>query len=383
MIMVQDQMATGTVIGPLTQRHLLPMMAPTTILCGVGRIDFDERSASFFRFARELVKEGRPGRVTDAFGETMIVHHPVDVQIFHTDHPKTVYNLPALLMGEVLTPERDALMDTRYDFAMLTPFGCTLCQFGVLALHLGQRLFLFAEEARVLDLRGIGKRRKGFESHVNTHLSIRWLKALGLTLHREAHVPLARRSTGDRTGFDGTLHGAVIDHFDTADLGEADTGIMRDTKATLREGETIVAGSRTEAREPRGLTNFDATEEGFKGELNTYRDVLQDLGMHAFEGRTLLFQEGEGFLLLIERKGFPRLLIGGFAYFQQVVIEPTALRKCLVKLVNLFLGWVDPVLVGFTYMQSIAQSREGVKRNRSTPAPNKVGPFISRLKDGR
>ena len=76
-------------IGSFTERHLLPMVAPAAILRRVGRVDFDQRSASFFRFAREMIKELRPGRVTDAFGKTMIVNHPIDMQIFNTDDPET------------------------------------------------------------------------------------------------------------------------------------------------------------------------------------------------------------------------------------------------------------------------------------------------------
>lgn len=41
-------------VHTLTQRHLLSVVTPAAILTGVGRVDFDEHSASFFRLAREL-----------------------------------------------------------------------------------------------------------------------------------------------------------------------------------------------------------------------------------------------------------------------------------------------------------------------------------------
>ncbi len=369
-------------IHTLTQGHLLPMVAPAAILGRIGRIDFDERSASFFRFARELVKELRPCRVTDAFRETMVMYHPVDLEVFDADHAEAVNDLAALLMGEVLTSERDPLMDTGNRLAMLAPLRSTLCQSGVLALHLCQRLFFFTEEARVLNLSGIREGGKGFESHVNTDLSIRWLKAFRLAFYGEAHVPLARRRARNGTGFDLPFDLAVIDHLDAANFREADTMIMGDAKPRLREGETIVAVGPTEARVSWVLTRLAAAEEGFEGEVNADCNVLQHLGMHTFQRGALLFQKRESLLLLIEQEGLACLLIGGFAYFQQVIIQPTALRKRLVELMNLFLRWGDSVLVGFTHIGSIAQSRTDVEGQEVCPthAPNKERPFIPCLK---
>src|SRR5450755_170238 len=365
MIAVNGKVATGTLVDPFTQGHLLPMVAPAAILTGVGRVDFDERSASFFRFARELVKELRPRRVTDAFCQTMVVNHPVDLEVFDADRPEAVNDLPTLLMGEVLAPERDTLMHTGNGLAMLAPLGCAFRQFGMFTLHLCQCLFFCTEEARVLDLFPAREGCKGCESHVNTDLSINWFKAFGLTFYGEAHVPLARRGTGNRAGFDGTFDLAVRDHLDAANFREAHPVIMRDAKPRLREGETIVAIGPTEARVSRLLTRLEATEEGFHGEINAYRDILQHLGVDTFERGTLLFEQGEGVLLLIEREGFPRLLIRVLADFQQVVIEPTALKKRLVELVNLFPGRIESVLVGFTHTRILAQSRTHVKNEFS------------------
>ncbi len=69
----------------------------------------------------------------------------------------------------------------------------------------------------------------------------------------------------------------------------------------------------------------------------------------------------KGFLLLIEQKGYSLLLIAIFALPQQVVIEPTALFKGGIELVNLFLGWVYPILKHFTHTCVIAQNRTDVK----------------------
>ena len=66
------------------------MSTPAAGLTRVGRLDFDERSASFFRFARELGKKCRPRGICNAFGKTMVVYHPIDSEVFHTDDPKAI-----------------------------------------------------------------------------------------------------------------------------------------------------------------------------------------------------------------------------------------------------------------------------------------------------
>src|SRR6266542_5280657 len=100
-------------IGSLTQGHLLPMVAPATILRRVGRVDFDQHSASFFRFARELLKEGRPCRVTDAFGQTRVMKHSVHMKVFDTNGSELIDDLSTLLMGEVLPFPLGTFMHTR------------------------------------------------------------------------------------------------------------------------------------------------------------------------------------------------------------------------------------------------------------------------------
>ena len=55
------------------------------------------------------------------------------------------------------------------------------------------------------------------------------------------------------------------------------------------------------------------------------------------------------------------MLIAIFALPKQVVIEPTALFKGGIELVNLFLRWVYPILKHFTHTCVIAQNRTDVK----------------------
>src|ERR1700736_5681775 len=99
-------------IGTLRERHLLPMSTPATGLGCIGGVHSDQLTASFFRFAHQLIEECRPRHITDRFRQTMGVKHTVHVQIFHADNTGLIDNLPRMLMGEVLSTPRDTLMHT-------------------------------------------------------------------------------------------------------------------------------------------------------------------------------------------------------------------------------------------------------------------------------
>ena len=156
-------------IGSHTQGHRLPMVTPAAILRRVGRVDFEERSASFFRFAREMLKELRPCRVTDTFCQTMIMNHPVDMQIFDTNDPKGVDDRSALLVGEIVTSPFGSFMDPSDHLAMSTALFGPLLQFGVFVLHLGQGFFFGAKEVRVGNFLPVGEGGKGLETNINAN----------------------------------------------------------------------------------------------------------------------------------------------------------------------------------------------------------------------
>jgi hypothetical protein len=242
-------MTAGTLEDPNIQGHLLPVSTGATCLTRIGRIDFGERSASFFRFARELGKECRPRGICNAFGQTMVVNHAVHLEVFYTDDPRGIDNLTTSLMGEVLSSEANALMDAGNTLAMLASLGSPLGKFGVLTLHPGKGLFFLAYEARVLYLSAIGESGKGVQPDINTYLGGRGFQALWLTLNREADVPLASRGTMNGTGLHPAFDGPMVDHFDTSNLGEADSLIVGETKSTLRKGETIISSPALKAWE--------------------------------------------------------------------------------------------------------------------------------------
>ena len=151
------------------------------------------------------------------------------------------------------------------------------------------------------------------------------------------------------TGLERALHRTMVDHLDRANLGKYHPVIMGDGKATLRKTKRVVAPFPFETRVSRGLPSLAPSEEGFEGEINADRDILQDLRMHRREGGTLFFQDREGIDLPIARQTLALVLPCVFTHFKQVVIEPTTLFKRCLKAFVLFLGGIDPILKVFMH----------------------------------
>ena len=359
-------------IGTLTQGHELPVVAPAAILRGVGRIDFDKLSASFFRFAGQLRKEGRPRGICNAFGQTMIMQHSLDLQIFHADHPKTVNNLPTLLMGEIVPFEGNPLMDSRNHLPMLAAFSCALGQFGEFPLSLCQCLLFLAEKPGVLNCFGIGKGGKGFEPNINPHRGRGFWQSFRLTLHREGDIPFACRGTLYRTGFHLPPDRAMIDHVETANFRETDPFIMGDAKATLGEGERVIAARALETGKAGFLSLFShSAKEGLEGQIDTHGHILQHLGMHILQSGMRCFQDREGCLLLIQRQRLPLLLIRMLAAGKQVIIEPATLFQGFVEPDNLLFCGENPILKHFKHSQILAQSSTDVNK-QGIPIPSSI-----------
>ncbi len=379
-------------IHTLRKRHLLPVVAPATVLRCISRVDFYQVGASFCRFACQLIEKSRPRGITDAFGKAMVMHHAINGQVFHTDETVGVDDTMTFLMREVLSTEGNPLMYPRYHVAMLAPLGRTLLKFAMSALYLCQCRFFRAKETGIGNLFTSGKRGKGFQTYVNTDLLSVLRQTLRFALNRKADVPFAGTTSVNGTRLDLALDGAMIDHLDAPDLRENDTIIMgsaplarrQDTKTTLREGETIIAITPAKAGITGVLTGLDSAKERLHGEVNPHSNILQDLRMNTGERRTLGFQYRIRGLLLIARKPFAGLLIRFLAFFKQVIVEPSAFIKGRIQLCSLLFCWVYPVLKHLLHTSIVAQVYVGVNGLLKTLpiTPHKERPFIPRLKDG-
>ena len=158
--------------------------------------------------------------------------------------------------------------------------------------------------------------------------------------------------------------------------------IMGKTKARLREGEGVIASIALEAGKARVRRLFSHPSiEGFEGQINPNGNVLQDLGMHIFQGSAFLFQHGKGINLSVAGQTFTSLRVSLFAVSKEMVIEPTALFKRLVELLHLLLAWKNPILKRFTHAHMVAQTGQEGKREATPSLPqtrNAFHPLLQR-----
>src|SRR5437588_165770 len=194
-----------------------------------------------------LVEKGRPCCITDRFRQTMGVNHPIHMEIFHTDETGLIDNLSRMLMGEILTTPRDPLMDTSNNLAMCAPLWRPFRKLRVLTLHLCQGFLFSTKEVGIRDFLSIGKRGKGLQAYINAHGVGFFWQAFGFSLTGERGVPFASAALVDSECFDVAANGAMVDHFDGANLGEADPVLVGDAKARLRKGERVIAVLAREA----------------------------------------------------------------------------------------------------------------------------------------
>ena len=349
------QTAARTIEYSFFKWHWLPMSTGATGLTRVGRVDSDELVTSLCRFVTQLIKERRPRRVLNAFRQTMIVYHPVDVEVFHCDETELVNDPTGMLVSEVLAFPFGTLMHPSNDFPFMVSLTGALLSFGEVTLGFGQSLLFVAKKSRFFNFLAIGKSRKGFESDVNTYLSRIVRQFLRLIVAREAHVPLPCGGSGDSTSLRSPLHWSVKSNLDVPNLGEDKLATLDGTaRWDLRKGDAIVPAFTLKSGISRFLTCLQSSKESFHSQVDTNGYILEDLRMDSFKRRTFLLQYLERIDLLIARKALACLLVDGFASLKQMVIEPAALFKRLVKQSLLFLRWEDSVLKHFMHMNILA-----------------------------
>lgn len=355
-------------IDSCIERHGLPMSTFAACLRSIGWIDSNILPASFFRFAEQFAEELRPTRVNNAFCQTMVVNHAIDTQIFHSDHPRVVHNLAALLMGKIVASLRDPLMDSGKSFPTPAPFGRSLCQLAVLALHLCQRLLFFAEKARIGNLNPIRKRSECFESHINANGCITLRQAFGIALNRKRSMPLAGTTFVDRECLDFPFDRTMIHHFDMPNSRESQLLLSSNLEAELGKGEAVVSPIAFETGIAWVFACFDTAKECLESQIKPHSHILQDLRMDYLKRKVLLFQSWKRRLLLVERRGFPCLLVGITAVREQVIIQPSAFFQHGIELCFLIMGWIDAVLKHLTHTHNMHLNRTNVKRG-AAPHP--------------
>ena len=333
------------------KRHLLPMPALVTVLRCVGRIDFDKHPAGASSLVGKFVEKPRPSRVRNALCETVIVDHPVDGQIFNTDGAVTINNAPGMPMGEIITPESNALMNTSNNFAPLLSLRRAFFSLAQFALSLGKGLFVLPEKLGWVNGLAVGKRGKGAQADIDAYGFVVGSKPVRFNIATERNVPLASRRTSNGSGLGVSAHFAVQNDFDVSDLGDSQTPVFDGTsRRHLRKCKRVVPAFATKTRIARLFTRFYAAEESLVSKIDSDSNILQNLGMHTIQAVTLLLENWNRNRLRMVVQRFLALFPRSFSLFKQMVVKPTAFVKRAFEGFCLIAGRKQSVFKGFKHM---------------------------------
>src|SRR5215510_8108110 len=101
MITAYYSAARAAFVNTHGKRHLLPVAAFATNLARVSWINSFKRPASVLSFAFRHREKASPSHIADCLGETAILDHPADVQIFDRDRVKTSDQIASNLMVKI------------------------------------------------------------------------------------------------------------------------------------------------------------------------------------------------------------------------------------------------------------------------------------------
>lgn len=321
-------------------------MATGTSLRSTVRVDCNELSASFFRFAREHAEELPPTGIGNRLGKAMIADHPLDIQLFNGDDAEMINELSGFLVDEVMSAVGNALVNTAYYLSGLSSLRCALLKFAQLPLGFRQCLFVHPEEAEIGNLLPGRHGSERCQPDINTHSFIRCRQWFRLVLNRKRSVPLVTLAPdGACTDFskDWTMDfNSDITHF-----SEFKTAV--NSEAELSVGEAIIAVKALEARISRILTSLDPTKESSKAFVQPVSHVLEYLGVDSAESGTFRLKFRDTLALLEIRKAFLLLFPSSLAFLKELIIEPATFIKLGLKQCGLMLGGEQSIFKSFLH----------------------------------
>ena len=294
--------------------------------------------------------ELRPRSILNTFGQTVIVHHLVDRQIFHNKYVKAIDQAAAFLVRKVAASMGDPFMDSRHDLAALRPFWRALGRSRQLALRTLESLLIGAQELGAWHLFPCRKRREARQPDIKANrvpYGGQWLR---IHFTDNGGVPLARRRASDCTRFRCAFQRTMLHGAYSANLGELQHTVHKLAPvAILREGHRIIPPTTTEPWIAGFCPSFAAAKERLEGQIDTLGHVLQDLGMGSIQKgmcgfpwrqQTLRCKIRDRALFL-----FPRLL----THFERSVVDPTTCLKALFKGLLLCMCRTETVFHDFSH----------------------------------
>jgi hypothetical protein len=306
-------------------------------------------STSIFRFVSSVVYKLTPRCVCDGFSKTVILEHPAYIQRFKYNDSKSVYKLPAFLMGKVTAFVRYTLVYASNYFSPLLSLWRAFLSCVHFSLSFCKFLFFQAEESRIGDRFTCRQHGKFFQPAVNPCLSKCQRLGFSFTLNRKASVPFARRCPRDGERFDFPFYGAMQFDFHPTDFTEPEFAML-DCKSRLRKGEAVISRARTKTREARFLACFDAAKKSVKGFIQPPQHFLQHLRVNPVQIRANLFDVGELVYLIVASDGFAADAISVTPFLQSRVVEFATKPKRAFKSSDLSVAWVDAIFESFEHL---------------------------------
>jgi len=149
---------------------------------------------------------------------------------------------------------------------------------------------------------------------------------------------LANSSSFDTKGFEISFGNSMQDNRDVSNLADKEPSFRNNLETTLRISYALVSIQTLETgKSCLALLFFQTPEEMVKSIIYPLADVLQGLAMH----RNIKILSELVQVKLRERSFV--FLVGINLGFKKIVIDKTAVRKSLIKSINLLLAWVYSV----------------------------------------
>ena len=292
MITAYYKSALATFVNTNRKRHLLPVAAVAANLARVSWVYSFKRPASVSSFAFRHREKAPPGHIADCSGETAILDHPANVQIFDPDRVKSSDQIGRYLMVKIFATARHFQMRFGdFDSLLRAPLRPLLSarKSPLLPLQVVQRAI---EMARIVDLfavrecgetanadiyaNGLSGRRQGFRfGHLTNKQSIpaintaRDPKLFALSFNRAGEPDATCADTGNRefVAFDRARPNLLV--------------LLR---------ESVIPFLALESGESRFLSILNASKEALVSFIHTYKRILLDCPQMA-----LYFGQGPSF----------------------------------------------------------------------------------------
>jgi len=303
---------------PHTERLVNQFPTVAAGLSGEARIDSDHSMSSILSFGFKDVEERAPGGVQDGFGQMMIFHHRINIEVLNGN----LLILLAVRFGyfevEITALPLDLQMSVRRTpCSLLAPSRAWLAP-AHLALFASEGLLALAKEARVCHGPAFGVGQKDFQTYIDADSGVRTksggMVALRLGLTDDEGVPVSINSeyqvTGVRSSFQWTMEFDLEGRPNLLGDGQMlPIRVQREVRLVLPQLDRVPAIGGFEAREAALLTEFFPGKEAFERFLQAICEHLDGRSRHM--GTASSFEASRQIVLQQERAVLFIVLLGG------------------------------------------------------------------------